>query len=389
LLYGSLVCGVTLAGLHIFEAPVRLLLTSCCVLPVFFMLGSTLCLIAVILKNLYFIPLSFRLTGVLRICDLWFIGLHFILLWSRQLKQDMQRGYFCFSGGSERIWPRKGALLISNHCNSQLDWMNAAELMWSMGSSPSHLKGFMKSAFQYIPFVGWVGVLMGSIILSRTWKKDKTVISSALKDRVYNWPSPNYFAMYPEGTRITRKKLLDAQKFARERGLIELRHLLQPRVKGFIATLKTLRDLKYTHIIDVTAVPSPRAMDFKELLFGKFHTSHAYIKATMITSIPESDEDIKAWLRNEWVQKDALIQARKDGQIWKGVEKPFLNYYYSSSALWTVHAILCYKILSFLVAPLVAVTWASGASVCIFYVLMRSHYTSAMQDPQKLDLKTE
>jgi len=384
-----LVCGVTLAGLHILEAPVRILLSCFCMIPVVTLVGITTSLIGVVLKNLYFIPLKVRLAGVLEICDLWYLGLHFVMLWSRQLKQSMKRGYFCFSEGSELIDPGEGTLVISNHCNSQLDWMNAAELAYCIGTTPSHVKAYMKHIIRYIPIMGWMGVLLGNISLTRSWNKDKSVICNELKDRVLNWPKPTYIAMYPEGTRLTRKKMLEAQQFARKEGLVELRHLLQPRVKGFMLTLQQLRSLGYSQIIDLTSVPSPHAMDFKEICMGKFHTVHAHIKVLKMKDLPENDLEIKTWLRNQWVQKDELIQSRKDEQIWKGVEVPFLNYYYSSSALWAVHVLFFYKLLSILVPTLVAVTWLSGASVCLFYVLMRSQHTSAMRGPQKHDLKTE
>lgn len=389
-LYGSLVCGVTLAGLHVLEGPVRIILSCCCVIPMVFLIGTTTSLVAVVLKNLYFIPLQVRLTGVLEICDLWFLGIHFVMLWCRQLKQSMHRGYFCFSEGSQNNdLLGEGTLVISNHCNSQLDWMNAAELAYCIGTSPSHLKAYMKHIIKYIPVMGWIGVLLGNICLSRSWDKDRSVICNELKERVLNWPKPTFIAMYPEGTRLTRKKLLQAQEFAREKRLVELRHLLQPRVKGFMLTLRQLRELGYTQIIDLTSVPSPRAMDFKEVLMGKFHFVHAHIKVIQMKDLPENDLEVKSWLRNRWVQKDELIQFRKDGNKWKGVEIPFQNYYYSSSALYAVHALLYYKLLSILFPTLVAVTWLSGASVCLFYVLMRSQHTSAIRDSQKYDLKTE
>lgn len=388
-LYGSLVCGLALAGLHILEGPVRIILSCCCVIPVVLLIGTTTSLVAVVLKNLYFIPLKVRLTGVLEICDLWFLGLHFVMLWSRQLKQSMERGYFCFSEGLEKFDPGEGTLVISNHCNSQLDWMNAAELAYCIGTAPSHLKAYMKHIIKYIPVMGWIGVLVGNICLSRSWDKDKSVICNELKERVLNWPKPTYIAMYPEGTRLTKKKLLQAQEFAREKGLVELRHLLQPRVKGFMLTLQQLRKLGYSQIIDLTAVPSPRAMDFKEMFMGKFHTVHAHIKVLMMSDLPENDLEVKNWLRNQWVEKDKLIQLRKDGNTWEGDVKPFKNYYYSSSALWAVHALLFYKVLGILVPTLVAVTWLSGAAVILFYVLMRSQHTSAITDSQKHNLKTE
>jgi 1-acyl-sn-glycerol-3-phosphate acyltransferase len=267
--------------------------------------------------------------------------------------------------------------------------MNGAELAYCTGTSPSHLKGYMKKVFKYIPFVGWIGMLVGNIPLSRSWNKDKVVIANALTDRVINWPPPNHICLYPEGTRLTNQKLQAAQKFARDNGLVELRHLLQPRVKGFIYTLQQLRDLGYTYIIDITAVPTPRAMDFKELFMGKFHTTHAHVTVMKMKNLPESAEEIKIWLRNQWVQKDALIQARKDGLKWNGVEVPFLNHYYSSSALFSVHALLFYKVLSYFVPSFVAVTWVSWAAVCLFYVLMRSVNTAAIQNCPKLELKTE
>jgi len=52
---------------------------------------------------------------------------------------------------------------------------------------------------------------------------------------------PFWLLMHIEGTRFTKKKLEDSQRFAKSRGYPVLHHVLFPRTKGFVATIAQLR----------------------------------------------------------------------------------------------------------------------------------------------------
>jgi 1-acyl-sn-glycerol-3-phosphate acyltransferase len=91
------------------------------------------------------------------------------------------------------------------------------------------------------------------ILVSRRWTNDARLIERAFA-RVKRNAHGVWIVLYPEGTRKTSNKLLKAippsdrgmqsQAFARRTGKHELEHLLQPRTKGFVATIRGQFGLK-------------------------------------------------------------------------------------------------------------------------------------------------
>lgn len=61
-----------------------------------------------------------------------------------------------------------------------------------------------------------------------------------------------------EGTRFTQKKHEASVKFARERGMTELKHHLIPRSKGFTASLPYLKE-KCPCLLDIQLAFDPNA----------------------------------------------------------------------------------------------------------------------------------
>ncbi|CAG8823220.1 20753_t:CDS:2, partial [Dentiscutata erythropus] len=66
------------------------------------------------------------------------------------------------------------------------------------------------------------------------------------------YAAPIWIVNFVEGTRLTSRKLLESQKFARERGLPILRNLLLPRTKGFVACVRQLRNAHVQYVYDFT-----------------------------------------------------------------------------------------------------------------------------------------
>lgn len=102
------------------------------------------------------------------------------------------------------------------------------------------------------------------ILVSRRWTNDAGLIERAFA-RVKRNEHGVWIVLYPEGTRKTSHKLLEvsetslppragpvspsdrgtqSQAFARRTGKHELEHLLQPRTKGFVATIQGQFGLK-------------------------------------------------------------------------------------------------------------------------------------------------
>lgn len=114
--------------------------------------------------------------------------------------------------------------------------------------------------------------------------------------------------LFPEGTRFTPEKHKISEEFAREKGFKQLRYHLQPRTKGFIASLQSMRG-KVPAIYNIE-------LAFKEdeatkptmtsLLLGKSVTSHMYMQRIPMEEVPEGEEALDRYLRDLFQLKVSL-----------------------------------------------------------------------------------
>jgi lysophosphatidic acid acyltransferase/lysophosphatidylinositol acyltransferase len=105
-----------------------------------------------------------------------------------------------------------------------------------------------KKSIQYFPVVGWGMKLYGMIFLSRAWDKDQTKVEKSFQN-IKDIEQPMYFVSFLEGTRITEKKLEETREFAQKRNITPPSKVLLPRVKGFLAILKSLRNSHVKYIV--------------------------------------------------------------------------------------------------------------------------------------------
>jgi lysophosphatidic acid acyltransferase/lysophosphatidylinositol acyltransferase len=101
------------------------------------------------------------------------------------------------------------------------------------------LRFFAKKSLLFFPVLGLGCYFLNFVFLSRNWLKDSKKIRETFADMM-QWKR-FWMCLFPEGTRITVKKLRESQEFALERNMRPLQHVLQPRVKGLCAALAALR----------------------------------------------------------------------------------------------------------------------------------------------------
>ena len=73
-----------------------------------------------------------------------------------------------------------------------------------------NVKTVMKKAILFIPGFGLSMYLMNWVFLSRSWEKDEKVLNGQL-DQFRKDGFPIWLWCFPEGTRMCKKKLDDAQ----------------------------------------------------------------------------------------------------------------------------------------------------------------------------------
>ncbi|GFZ47113.1 hypothetical protein JCM24511_04855 [Saitozyma sp. JCM 24511] len=136
----------------------------------------------------------------------------------------------------------ESAVVISNH-QTYADYYLVQALSGPAGMLGRCRYFVKKEVVWQIPLFGWAFWALGMILVSRRWTNDAGLIERAFA-RVKRNEHGVWIVLYPEGTRKTSHKLLESQAFARRTGKHELEHLLQPRTKGFVATIQGQFGLK-------------------------------------------------------------------------------------------------------------------------------------------------
>ncbi|PIA53528.1 hypothetical protein AQUCO_00900247v1 [Aquilegia coerulea] len=204
-----------------------------------------------------------------------------------------------------KLMGKEHALLIANH-RSDIDWLVGWVLAQRSGCLGSAL-AVMKKSSKFLPVIGWSMWFSEYVFLERSWAKDENTLKSGLQ-RLNDFPRPFWLALFVEGTRFTKAKLLAAQEYAASTGLPIPRNVLIPRTKGFVSAVSNMRSF-VPAIYDATVTvpknqPSPTML---RILRGQPSVIHVHIKRRLMKELPETDDGVAQWCKDVFVAKDALL----------------------------------------------------------------------------------
>ncbi|XP_043692583.1 1-acyl-sn-glycerol-3-phosphate acyltransferase 2-like [Telopea speciosissima] len=204
-----------------------------------------------------------------------------------------------------RFMGKEHALVVSNH-RSDIDWLVGWVLAQRSGCLGSCL-AVMKKSSKFLPVIGWSMWFSEYLFLERSWAKDESTLKSGLQ-RLKDYPLPFWLALFVEGTRFTKAKLLAAQEYAASTGSTIPRNVLIPRTKGFVSAVSNMRSF-VPAIYDVTVgipkdQPSPTML---RILSGQPSLVHVHIKRHLMKELPETDDAVAQWCKDIFVAKDALL----------------------------------------------------------------------------------
>ncbi|KAJ4979442.1 hypothetical protein NE237_010222 [Protea cynaroides] len=204
-----------------------------------------------------------------------------------------------------RLMGKEHALFLSNH-RSDIDWLVGWVLAQRSGCLGSTL-AVMKKSSKFLPVLGWSMWFSEYLFLERNWAKDESILKSGLQ-RLKDYPLPFWLALFVEGTRFTKAKLLAAQEYAASTGSPIPRNVLIPRTKGFVSAVSNMRSF-VPAIYDATVAipknqPSPTML---RILSGQPSLVHVHIKRHLMKDLPETDDAVAQWCRDIFVAKDALL----------------------------------------------------------------------------------
>jgi hypothetical protein len=148
------------------------------------------------------------------------------------------------------------------------------------------------------------------IFLSRRWGKDERELEwklNYLRDTDTNYQ----FLIFPEGTDLTPEHKVKSDEYAITNNLPHFHYCLHPKAKGFLYTMKLLRQSKIESIYDMT-VGYPDALPRTEedfLMKGCVPVEvHYHITRYDISQIPQSDDGLEEWLRKRWLEKEEQLR---------------------------------------------------------------------------------
>lgn len=105
--------------------------------------------------------------------------------------------------------------------------------------------------------------------------------------------------LFPEGTRFTPEKHKISEEFAQQKNLKQLKYHLQPRTKGFIASLPAMKG-KVPALYNIEVAfkeDEPVKPTMTSLLLGKSVTCHMYMQRIPMEEVPESEQEQDRYLR--------------------------------------------------------------------------------------------
>ncbi|KAK4286566.1 hypothetical protein QN277_003104 [Acacia crassicarpa] len=201
---------------------------------------------------------------------------------------------------------KENALLICNH-RSDIDWLVGWVLAQRTGCLGSTV-AVMKKELKYLPVIGWSMWFGDYIFLERRWDKDEATLNSSF-GRLEEVSVPFWLALFVEGTRFTKPKLVSAQEYAASKGLPIPRNVLVPRTKGFVSAVTQTRKFVGA-VYDFTfAVPkSQHSPTLWSMFQGISSTVKVELKRHPMEELPETADGIAQWCRDQFVSKDAALE---------------------------------------------------------------------------------
>ncbi|GIY55274.1 1-acyl-sn-glycerol-3-phosphate acyltransferase epsilon [Caerostris darwini] len=290
-------------------------------------------------------------------------------------------------GNLEFVSKKERVIYISNH-QSTVDWVIVHMIADRQGSI-GHVRYVMKDSLQLVPLYGFYFYEHGCVFVKRNYFDSKKMISSLnyLKDEKI----PTWMVIFPEGTRFNpeaSEMIEKSQSFAKERGLVPLKHVLTPKYKGFYIALEHMKN-NLDAVYDATVIYSCTKGDKKtfrtkapsmfEFVTGCCDAVYVHINRIDMRSVPVQDSDFKAWLHNLFHKKDRILD-----DYYSGKNSPS-NHIALSKGCRSPAKLLsnfgCFLFLATLSAPFVLTsygrslywkTWVFGTVFGYFWLSIRS-----------------
>ncbi len=198
----------------------------------------------------------------------------------------------------------ENAVVVANH--QQMPDITTIMALAKSRNRLGDLKFFVKDIIKWVPGIGWGMLFLDCVFVKRNWASDAEHIERTFRRLVDN-RIPLWLVSFVEGTRARLSKIEASREYAQLKGLPELKHLLIPRTKGFAATIEGLRE-HITAVYDITIGYEKGVPTLWQYIKGSVKRIHVHVRCFPIEEISQLDEEIRQWLLDRWVEKDALLE---------------------------------------------------------------------------------
>ncbi|MCX6131402.1 MAG: 1-acyl-sn-glycerol-3-phosphate acyltransferase [Proteobacteria bacterium] len=204
----------------------------------------------------------------------------------------------------DAITDYEDAILIANH-QTAVDIMPLLALAYK-SQRTGDMKFFVKDIFRYIPGPGWGMVFLDFVFLKRRWMSDRRRIKANF-ERIHKENRPLWLNIFPEGTRFSSRKLVDAQTTARHYKLPLCEHVLVPFAKGFETSLLTLKG-KVSAVYDITIGYPAGIPTLWQLMLGQVHVIEVKVDRFPLSQLPTESDAIEKWLYERFWHKELNLR---------------------------------------------------------------------------------
>jgi 1-acyl-sn-glycerol-3-phosphate acyltransferase len=218
------------------------------------------------------------------------------------LAEKLNRTRIVITG--EEVPVRENAMVIANH--QQMPDITTIMAFARSRHRLGDLKFFVKSALKWVPGVGWGMQFLNCPFVSREWTADRDRIRATFHTLVHE-RIPLWMVSFVEGTRATHEKIKFSQQYAREQGLEVFEHVLNPRTKGFVASIQGLGD-HITAVYDLTIGYVEGVPSLWQYITGAVEKIHLHVRRFPVDELPKLEEELSLWLRERFQEKDELLE---------------------------------------------------------------------------------
>ncbi len=200
------------------------------------------------------------------------------------------------------------AIIIANH-QTGVDIMPLLALA-QKSQRIGDMKFFVKEVFKYIPGPGWGMIFLDCIFLKRRWMADRRRIKATFQ-RFSRDEIPLWLNIFPEGTRYTPRKMLDAQNTAKHYKLPLCEHVLVPYAKAFESSVLGLKD-RIQAVYDITIGYPEGIPTMWQLLLGQVRVIEVKVERYPLQSLPSHGHEIEQWLNDRFWAKELNLRHLKE-----------------------------------------------------------------------------